>query len=157
MAFDTIFNEPFLTRPPLTFFLSQHLDPCGNKTKVKYNNFEEEVRPERQKQRRQCTMSTMYNPGDREWQTFQRRPDRIKMITSTAWFFHQHKLSPIFRKIQKYVPTLVSSTIQLRSGAKLYAALESIWIHIEKSFQAFNLQLKLSIGATKYSTQKLKT
>ena len=36
------------------------------------------------------------------------------------------KLSPIFRKIQKYLPTLVFSTIQLRYGAKLYAALESI-------------------------------
>ena len=110
--------------------------------------------------RKAKTMSTMYNvhnSGDREWQTFQRHPSRIKMITPSTWFFHQHKLSPIFRKIQKYFPTLVSSTIHLRSGAKLYAALESIWIHIEKSFQAFNLQLKLSIGATKYSTQKLKT
>ena len=111
----------------------------------------------RGEERKAKTMSTMYNPGDREWQTFQRHPGRIKMITPSTWFFHQHKLSPIFRKIQKYFPTLVSSTIQLRSGAKLYAALESIWIHIEKSFQAFNLQLKLSIGATKYSTQKLKT
>ena len=61
MAFDTIFNEPFLTRPPLTLFLSQHLDPCGNKTKVKYNNFEEEVRKERQRQCPQCTTQVIEN------------------------------------------------------------------------------------------------
>lgn len=120
MAFDTIFNEPFLTRRPL--FLFSFSAP---RSLWKQDEGEVQQLWGRGETRKAKTMSTMYNPGDREWQTFQRRPSRIKMITPSAWFFHPHKLFPIFRKIQKYFQTLVSSTIQLRYGAKLYAALES--------------------------------
>ena len=100
MAFDTIFNEPFLTRRPL--FLFSFSAP---RSLWKQDEGEVQQLWRRGEERKAKTMSTMYNPGDREWQTFQRHPDRIKMITSTAWFFHPRKLSPIFRKIQSICQT----------------------------------------------------
>ena len=129
----------------------KHLDPCGAKTKVRYNNFEDEVCSKYcivdwLKNAKNCFITIIMRNGlkvkwttlgDWEWPTFQWHPWRLQMIKLRTIFFLQ------ILNFEKYFTKLASRAS--RDWAKMQNW-RKLFLH-RRILSSFQLEIKLSIWA----------